>query len=311
MNDIANYETCQHNGIQIENTSSKTLLLEDNVQFNVYDWGKGIPILFIHGFPFDSSMWHQAASVLLQKQNDDAQTFLQYRTIMPDLRGMGKNTLPNTSRTPTQHGIEIDKYADDLNEILDKLEVKEPVVVVGLSMGGYIAMQFVHKYSERVNGLVLCNTKTTPDPDDAKAKRFELIDNITASRDNASQVLEGVADSMIPKLFAALTYSDKPEVVDKVRSMITSNNPQGISAAAWGMATREDTTQFLSNAQCLVLVIGGDEDKFTPPSAMKQLADVAIIGKYVEIPNAGHLPPMEQPELFAIALNNFIKELNI
>jgi pimeloyl-ACP methyl ester carboxylesterase len=310
MNTIQNHETCRHNSTKVDDTSIKTLLLEDNLECKVYDCGEGIPILFIHGFPFDSTMWLKTASVLLQKQNSNTQTFLQYRTIMPNLREMGSNTTHNTSRTPVREGVEITKYAEDLNAILDKLNVRERVVVVGLSMGGYIAMQFVHKYKDRVKGLVLCNTKTTTDPDDAKAKRFELINNIIAEWDNASKILESLADLMIPKLFAAQTYSAKPEVVDELRSMITASNPQGIINAAHAMALRNDTTQFLSDTQCPILVIGGNEDKFTPPPVMKQLAEAANVSKYVEIPNAGHLPPVEQPEQFAVVLNDFIKGIN-
>ncbi|MDR1479666.1 MAG: alpha/beta hydrolase, partial [Planctomycetaceae bacterium] len=309
MGELSVNKICRPNGIEagdVITQSPKNIislgwhLLIAN--YKVHDFGDGIPILFMHGFPFDSSMWYSTANILLSANQTQPQKFLNYRTIMPDLPGLGQSELPREAPVPTPYGVSIDRYAYELEDVLDELGVKEPVVVVGLSMGGYIAIQFANDYSEIVSGLVLCNTKTAKDSEEVKTKRLDLMDSIrAASPDEAAQILEQIADSMIPKLFAAKTYSDKPEIVERVRSMITSNNPLGVSAATWGMAVRDDTSEFLANVKCPVLVIGGDEDQFTPPSTMKQLAEIAKSSKYVEIPNAGHLPPMEQPQLFAAA----------
>jgi pimeloyl-ACP methyl ester carboxylesterase len=297
---------------QLKNANAKTILIKDreghNISLNVRDYGEGIPILFIHGFPFDGSMWLRAIDFLLGKSDVGQNSFLQYRVIIPDLRGMGKSELPITSNSQEAElsGVRMEDYADDLNELLTKLSVTQPVIVVGLSMGGYIAVQFASRHKERVAGLVMCNTKTTSDTQEAAAKRRELMNKICSSGDNAAQVLGSVADSMLPNLFASCTYSGKAEIVEEVRSMIISNNPRGVYAASWGMVERNDTTDLLKNANVPMLAIGGSEDKFTPSEIIKELANVASKGKHVEIPEAGHLPPMEQPKLFAIALNNFI-----
>lgn len=283
----------------------KTVLVTDlnSAEFaiSVDDNGGKLPLLFIHGFPFDGSMWRRTAEVFLSESAN-------YRTIIPDLRGLGKSEFPSSSFRSNEVGFTMEEYADDLNLMLNKLGVTESVIVVGLSMGGYIAMQFAGKYKNRVAGLVLCNTKTATDSPEGKLVRQTLISDIHDSK-NKSDVLRSIADSMIPKLFSLKTYSDKPEIVDTVRAMIESNNPQGVSAATWGMMTRDDTTELLKGFDFPTLVISGDEDKFTPPLVMKQLAQTAKRGKYVEITEAGHLSPMEQPEQFATALINFIKEI--
>ncbi|MDR2171945.1 MAG: alpha/beta hydrolase [Planctomycetaceae bacterium] len=282
-----------------------------DIAINLYDGGNGIPLLFIHGFPFDGLMWRRAAEILLRKSldaGDNQGAFLNYRTIIPDLRGLGKSEL--LTRSPTKTGISIEQYADDLDAILTNLKIDSRVIVAGLSMGGYIAIQFAHRHNVRVAGLVLCNTKTTTDSPEGLQGRQDIIDKIYNSWDTAAGVLDSVADAMIPKFFAAKTYSEKPDIVDEIRAMIKSNNPHGVSAASWGMMKRCDSSEILASFDLPVLVIGGEEDKFTPPDSMKQLAKIAKHAEYVEITAAGHLPPIEQPKSFAIALNNFIKKIN-
>jgi pimeloyl-ACP methyl ester carboxylesterase len=308
----------------LNGNNSKTILVRDHeghdISFNVRDYGEGIPLLFIHGFPFDGSMWLRAVDFLLGGSGDNSDVvlpksygkrhpFLQYRAIIPDLRGLGKSELQITSKDTELCGVRMEEYADDLNELLTKLSVTQPVIVVGLSMGGYIAVQFASRYSKRVAGLVLCNTKTESDSQEAANKRRALMSQICSLCDDTNQVLESVANSMIPNLFASCTYWGKEDIVEEVRSMIVSNNPRGVYAATWGMVERRDTTDLLKNINVPMLGIGGSEDKFTPPEIIKKLTKIAQKSKYVEIPDTGHLPPMEQPKLFAITLNNFIAEI--
>ncbi|MDR2344462.1 MAG: alpha/beta hydrolase [Planctomycetaceae bacterium] len=306
-----------------ENLCYKTVTLADTkpspIAFNLIDNGEDIPLLFIHGFPFNGSMWHRVANFLLNNSKPETNkspditthqnNFLNYRTIIPDLRGLGKSKLTTLTTNSTKINTAIEQYADDLNAILNNIKVNKPITVIGLSMGGYIAVQFAHKYKNRVNSLVLCNTKTAPDTPEGKLVRQTLINDIDHSINPSNDILRNIADSMIPRLFASNTYSNKTDIVDEVRSMIESNNLIGIRAATWGMMTRHDTTDLLKEFDIPILVIGGEEDKFTPPDIMKQLAQTAKHGKYIEIANAGHLTPMEQPEQFAIALNIFVTEI--
>jgi pimeloyl-ACP methyl ester carboxylesterase len=258
----------------------------DTINMFVEEQGTGQPVLFIHGFPFDHTIWTQTCNVLST----------DFQVIAPDLRGLGKSELPDGwNKTP------MEQFADDLHVLLQTLGVSEKVILCGLSMGGYIVMQYAQKYGNELAGIVLCSTKTVADsPAVAENRRKQA-----AGLKDKTLELRSIADTMIPKLFAEKTFRNKPEVVQELRVVIESNNPHGVAAAALGMAERSDTTELLGKLNIPVLVIGGSEDQFSPPSEMKQIAEKTKRGKFIEIPNAGHLPPLEQPDQFATTLKEW------
>jgi pimeloyl-ACP methyl ester carboxylesterase len=258
----------------------------DTINLFVEEQGTGQPVLFIHGFPFDHTIWSRTCSLLST----------DFRVIVPDLRGLGKSELPDSWNI-----ISMEQFADDLHVLLQTLGVSEKVILCGLSMGGYIVMQYAKKYSNELAGIVLCSTKTVADsPAVAENRRKQA-----AGLKDKTLELRSIANTMIPKLFAEKTFKNKPEIVRELRAVIESNNPHGVAAAALGMAKRSDTTELLGELNIPVLVICGSEDQFSPPSEMKQIAEKAQYGKFVEIPNAGHLPPLEQPEQFATTLKEW------
>lgn len=252
--------------------------------------GEGLTVLFLHGFPFDHSIWSHVCS----------RGIPGFRLIAPDLRGLGRSELPDGAGPTT-----MELFADDLHALLEAMGVTEKIVVVGLSMGGYVAMQFAGKYPDRLASVVLCNTKTTADPPTVAENRRIQAENLRTK----TNFLKTVADTMIPKLFAAKTQAERPEVVEKLRSIIESNNPLGAAAATLGMAQRSDTTELLRQIDVPVLVVCGSEDQFSPPKEMRPLAGFAKRGRYVEIADAGHLPVLERPEKFTETLVGFLGEL--
>ncbi|MDR2439804.1 MAG: alpha/beta hydrolase [Planctomycetaceae bacterium] len=266
----------------------------DNINLFISERGTGQLIVFVHGFPFDHTIWDRTCNVL---QND-------FRVIAPDLRGLGQSELPDGwNITP------MEQFADDLHFLLPRLGIGEKrgekIVICGLSMGGYIVMQYARKYRNELAGLVLCNTKTITDsPAVAENRRKQAAGLIDGTLE-----LRSIADAMIPKLFAETTSKEKPEIIQELRAVIESNQPAGVAAAALGMAERLDTTELLGELEIPVLVICGSEDQFSPPSEMKPLAEKAKHGTFAEIPNTGHLPPLEQPELFANTLKKWIHSL--
>ena len=280
----------------------------NDTTLTVREQGSGTPVLFIHGYPFDHSMWNRVfdafdktATHCTSGETGRQSAMKEYRLIAPDLRGLGSSG-PTKSVGPT----DMEQFADDLHALLDTMGIMEKIVVCGLSMGGYVAMQFVMKYGADVAGIVLSNTKTGADSPQIAENRHFQAENLLEKPD----FLKSVADTMIPKMFSAKTLAEKPEVVREMRVMIESNNPQGAAAATLGMARRPDTTKFLKQINVPVLVVCGSEDQFSPPNEMKPLAEIAQYGSYVEIPDTGHLPPMEQPEAFAEVLGGFIDGLS-
>lgn len=251
------------------------------------DRGMGHPILFVHGFPLNHEMWRPELDALA----------LDYRVIAPDLRGFGQSE-GNGDATVT-----MEQFADDLVALLDSLQVDEPVTYCGLSMGGYIAWPFLRKYPERLNSLVLCDTRASADPPEAQQARYKLAEEVL---ENGPEV---AARAMIPKLFAACTIEHRPEMVENVQQMILQTDPHAIAAASRGMAERPDMTASLADIDLPTLVIVGKEDRITPPEDMREMAH-SINGAIVaEIPEAGHLAPLENPKAVNGTLCRFLKTL--
>jgi pimeloyl-ACP methyl ester carboxylesterase len=268
----------------------KTLTV-NGVRLATVDRGSGPPVLLVHGFPLDHSMWEGQIEALSGR----------FRVIAPDLRGFGQSgerCLPSFPDT-----ITMDQFADDLAALVDALGVGGPVVLCGLSMGGYIAFAFCRKYPARLRGLILCDTRAAADAPEAAAGRLETAERV---------LREGpgfVADSMLPKLLAPDTLAGRPEIVAAVRKVILATDPRGIAAALRGMRERPDSTPLLAQIACPTLVVVGQEDGLSPPETMQALARQIPNSRFVTIPGAGHLSPVEQPAATTAAITGFLDSL--
>jgi pimeloyl-ACP methyl ester carboxylesterase len=257
------------------------------VELAYVDRGAGTPVVLVHGFPLDHTMWAAQIDALADK----------CRVIAPDLRGFGQSTLGNAD---LERGIWMEQYADDLAELLDVLAIREPIVLVGFSMGGYIAWQFVRKYANRLKALVQCDTKAVADSDEARAGRLKMAANV------AQWGTARVAEMMGPKLHAARSFEAKRGVVAEVRRIVEQTSPQAIASAQRGMAARPDMTGLLPQISVPTLIVVGAEDAISPPTEMKSIAAAIANAEYVEIPDAGHMTTMENPDATNTALREFI-----
>ncbi len=240
--------------------------------------GTGPIILFLHGFPFDHTMYLQVVRLLSP----------EFDCIVPDLHGFG-----NSSSSAGETIVTMKQFAEEIAALLDALGITSPIILCGLSMGGYIAMEFARMFPDRLQALLLCDTRTSPDSPEVRQNRYRLAISVTQTG------MSPVAESMIPNLLASKTLETSPQTVEFLRQMICSQNPAGTAAAARGMAEREDTTSLLEKMDFIVGFICGSEDKPSPPSVMKEMAYRTPIGRYHEIKDAGHLTPLEQPESYA------------
>ncbi len=154
------------------------------VELAYTDRGTGPPVLLVHGFPLDHTMWSSQIDALAER----------WRVIAPDLRGFGQSPLGNADPPA---GISMERYADDLAELLDVLGIRQPIVLAGFSMGGYVAWQFIRKHTARLRGLIQCDTRAAGDAEDAKAGRVKMAENV------AEWGSARVAEMMGPKLFGA------------------------------------------------------------------------------------------------------------
>jgi 3-oxoadipate enol-lactonase len=251
------------------------------------DAGSGPPVVLLHGFPFNRSMWRGQARALVET----------HRVITPDLRGQGDTSLGETEGAAT-----MEEMAADVAALLDELGV-EHAVVGGLSMGGYVALAFCRAFTERVRALVLADTRAGADTDEVRRTREEN------ARRALAEGMAPIADAMLPKLLSAETLEHRPEVVGRVREMMLATKPEGAAAALRGMALRRDQTDLLREIEAPTLIVVGGEDAVTPPAEAEAMRGAIKDSRLVRIEGAGHLSNVERPEEFDLALADFLRGL--
>lgn len=261
-----------------------------DTELNVVDRGRGPAVLLVHGFPLNHTMWGPQIDALSH----------HCRVIAPDLRGFGESA----ALEPGETELTMERLADDLAELLDALNLTDPLAFCGLSMGGYIAWQFFQRHAERLNALILCDTRAAADTPQAREGRRELAHKVL---DSGSEV---AATAMLSRLVAERTPEKQPDVVEQVRRMIVGTPPQTIAAALAGMAARPDATELLERIDVPTLVVVGAHDALSPPREMREIADRIRGARYVEVPEAGHLAPLENPRAVNEALVNFLEQLD-
>ncbi len=253
--------------------------------------GEGKSIVFLHGFPLDHSMWREQLTFFSAR----------YRVLAPDLPGFGRSQLPSdVGHTGT---MSMERMADEVAATLDAAGVTEPVVLCGLSMGGYVAFQFWKKYASRLAGLVLCDTRAIADTQEAAATRMKMIASVERSRP------EPAAEAMLPKLLAEAAYKEKPELVAELKRMMLAAPPDGICAALRGLASRPDVSSWLPTIETPTLVVVGFEDKISTAGEMGGFAEKIPNARFEVLTDAGHMSPMEAPSAFNSALSDFLARL--
>lgn len=242
---------------------------------NVHDQGGGPTVLLVHGFPLDHTMWGPQIDRLART----------HRVVAPDLRGFGASDgLPGTSS--------MSQMADDLAHLLDRLSIREPVTLCGLSMGGYVAWQFWRRHPALLRGLLLCNTRALADAPEIARGRLQTAETVL------SQGPQVMAEPMLRRLFAPQTWQKTPERVEEMRRVIHQASPRGVAAALRGMAERPDVTDWLPQITVPALLVGGEHDGISPPAEMRAIAARMPNAQYREVPGAGHMAPYERPAEF-------------
>jgi 3-oxoadipate enol-lactonase len=253
------------------------------VELAFVDAGQGPVVLFLHGFPFDKSMWAAQFNAL---------TSAGFRAIAPDLRGLGETRSSGEVST-------MDDMARDAAALLDELKI-ETAIVCGLSMGGYVAFEFAHLFRSRVGGVVLAGTRAPADNDQERAGREQQAETML----RAGMVPISIAT--LPKLLSERTRAEKLDVVKSVRKMITLADPKGAAAAQRGMAARRDYRSDLPNIKAPTLIIVGREDPIRPVSDAQFMHERISNSRLEIIEDAAHMTNVEQPEVFNRVLIEFL-----
>ncbi|MGB9773599.1 MAG: alpha/beta fold hydrolase [Bacteroidota bacterium] len=242
-------------------------------------------VIFLHAFPLSKAMW--------KAQLDALSPFC--RAIAFDVRGHGESD-------PGDGHYLIEFFVDDLISFLDALHI-EQTVIVGLSMGGYIALRAIERNPERFRGLVLCDTRSEADTNEKKLSRAASIRLLKT---------EGVrifAEGLMKNLLAPETFQSKLEVVQFVEDLICSTSPRTIANTLIALAARTDTTASLSSINVPTLILVGEHDPLSPPAVMQAMQEKIPNSELHIIPKASHLSNLENPEEFNRRLVAFLKRI--
>jgi 3-oxoadipate enol-lactonase len=260
----------------------------NNIHMSYDDIGEGkIPVIFLHGYPFDKTMWRLQLEALKSSN----------RVIACDIRGFGASKNEESS-------FSIDLFADDLIKFMDKLTI-DKAVICGLSMGGFIALNALKRFPSRFEALILCDTQCIADTPEVKEKRYQIIDEI------AAYGVHNFNERFIKSVFHKDSLSNKKELVDALRSVVFANSQHIITKGQTALALRSETCSMLREISIPTLIICGREDTVTPLS-QSEFMNKNIKGSILKvIDNAGHVSNLEQPDEFNKHLFDFLTSINV
>lgn len=243
-----------------------------------------VTILFIHGFPFDKTIWREQLESLPDGVNG----------IAYDIRGFGESSSDHSF-------FSIDLFAKDLLALVENLNL-DNCVLCGISMGGYIALRAAQLSMRCIKGLILCDTNCIADTNEVKMKRFNSIEQIVggAKRD--------FTEGFVKNVFAEETLSKKPATVDFLRELIMRTEDKTICSTLLALASRTDTSDSLSLIEVPTLIIRGEDDKLMSEEQTTQLAEGIKQAELQIISASGHLPNLENAAEFNKSLNTFLNK---
>ncbi len=245
---------------------------------------KNQAIIFIHGFPYDHTMWDAQVKALSDK----------YFCVTYDIRGLGESYVGDGQYT-------MEAFVWDLYSIIDKLNLEQPVIC-GLSMGGYISLRAVEKEQKKFSALILLDTRSESDDNAGKLKRANAINKINVDG------LDAYVESFVPLCFSKKTIEKNSGMFTSILSKCKSNNPLGVKGCQIAMLSRTDTTLSLKKIKIPTLVLVGRYDALTPPEVMKKLAKKIKTSKFNIVPKSGHMTPLENPEYVNKKIRTFLEK---
>ncbi|MBX2914117.1 MAG: alpha/beta fold hydrolase [Cyclobacteriaceae bacterium] len=266
-------------------TEKRILVNEVEISYLQTGAANALPLLFIHGFPFNKLMWTNQLETLKDK----------YRCIAYDIRGYGQSQAGDKD-------FSMDLFGDDLLAFLDALKIKK-AVVCGLSMGGYIALNAIQKQPERFAALLLVDTQCGADTPEGRDKRMKTIAFIKKNG------LEIYAEESLKKLFATSSFQSHKQQVQFIHETILNTPAEVICRTLQALADRKESCSYLPKVKTPVCVIVGSEDKITPPTVAQKMTDAVNRAQLNVIEASGHLTNLEQPVAFNKVVMDFVRSI--
>ncbi len=245
--------------------------------------GEGPALFLLHGFPLDHRMWSHQLHELRSR----------FHVIAVDFRGFGASTLDD-------QGYSMADLAKDVEFVRHHLAGDQTIYLAGLSMGGYVAFEYWRLFSERIRGLILCNTKPTAD-DEAAQKARQAMGQLAIQKGTWQAV-----EPMFPRMLSEHSRNSQPETVQLVQQMMRETSAEAVVAAQSAMAARQDFSKFLPAIKLPTLVVAGEHDPIAPPELTRQWASQIPSSTFAVIDKTSHLSPLESPSDFSRILLSFI-----
>jgi len=264
----------------------RTLINGGNINYVEHGDRSAMAVVFVHGFPFSHEMWNPQLDAIGKL----------YRAIAYDIRGHGESDVGDGQFT-------IESHVDDLIGLLDYLKVYK-AVIIGLSMGGYISLRALERNAERFSAAVLCDTRSEADSNEGKIKRGADVGNV--KKTGSKQF----ADDFVKRVFAAETFTKKPDAVESIHRIVRHTPPLSIAGTLIALAARTDTTASLANIKVPTMILVGEHDVLTPPAASQAMHERIHGSELHIVPQAAHMSNMENPDFFNEKLLYFLKRVS-
>jgi 3-oxoadipate enol-lactonase len=243
---------------------------------------KSKSIIFVHGFPYDHTMWKSQINEFSEK----------YFCVSYDIRGLGESPAGNGQFT-------MESFVDDLETVMIELKLDKPILC-GMSMGGYISLRALERMQDKFSAAILCDTRSEADNNDGKLKRAAGIKRIS------TEGLAPFAKDFITNCFGDDFKKNKKSELESIIEKSSDYDPSGVKGSLLAMISRTDTTSNLGKIKIPALIICGEHDSLTPPSVMKEMFHKISDAEFVEITKSGHMTPIEKPEEVNNAIHNFL-----
>ncbi|MEU6234771.1 alpha/beta hydrolase [Kitasatospora sp. NPDC047058] len=254
---------------------------------SVRESGTGTPVVLLHAFPLNASMWSAQLDALPGPTGHDA------RVLAPDQRGFGGTELG--AGEPS-----LDAVADDVALLLDAAGIGR-AVIGGISMGGYVALAFARRHPDRLAGLLLANTRATADADAARANR-ERIAAAVLARDSVQLLLD-------EKVAAGQLGPESGHLTERVQGMVAAAPPAAVAWAQRAMAARPDGLDVLAGVRVPAAVVAGAEDGLVPLAEAELMVQACPDAELTVVPGVGHLSALEAPEAFNAVVRRLLERV--
>lgn len=245
-------------------------------------------IIFVHGHPFDRSMWTPQHRLFVNSG---------WRALVPDLRGYGETTVVDGKTG-------LDSFARDIVALANSLQINK-FVIAGLSMGGQIAMEICRMFPKRIRGVVLAATTPQAETENGKVSRNMMADRLL------EEGMSAYAEEVLPKMVAPSNIAAQPAVAKKVLDMMRAAHPIGGAAALRGRAERPDYVGTLRTLNIPALIVVGDQDGFTTRADAELMRNLIAGSELIWMNGVGHMPNLEREIEFNAALEAFLASVPV